>query len=78
MRPGILVLCRLALVLLLMGWLAACASRPINEPIAEVDPYSGYRPNLLIARRENNDPSTLFILSFSGGGTRAAAWQAAD
>jgi len=23
--------------------------------------------------RENNDPSTFFVLSFSGGGTRAAA-----
>lgn len=54
--------------------LAGCASRPINEPITEVNPQSGYRPYLLIPKRKNNDPHTLFVLSFSGGGTRAAAF----
>jgi NTE family protein len=53
--------------------LGGCASRPINEPIARVDPQAGYRPHLLIPKRQNNDPHTLFVLSFSGGGTRAAA-----
>ncbi len=54
--------------------LAGCASRPINEPITQVDPKAGYRPYLLIPKRQNNDPHTLFVLSFSGGGTRAAAF----
>jgi NTE family protein len=54
--------------------LAGCASRPINEPITQVDPKSGYRPYLLIPKRQNNELSTLFVLSFSGGGTRAAAF----
>lgn len=54
--------------------LAGCASRPINEPITQFDPKSGYRPYLLIPKRQNNDPGTLFIVSFSGGGTRAAAF----
>src|SRR5262245_36740587 len=54
--------------------LTACASRPINEPITQVDPKAGYRPYLLIPKRQNNDPHTLFVLSFSGGGTRAAAF----
>jgi len=54
--------------------LAACASRPINEPITQVDPKAGYRPYLLIPKRQNNDLHTLFVLSFSGGGTRAAAF----
>lgn len=54
--------------------LTGCASRPINEPIARVDPQGGYRPHLLITERPANDPHTLFILSFSGGGTRAAAF----
>jgi NTE family protein len=54
--------------------LGGCASRPINEPITKFDPKSGYRPYLLIPKRRNNDPSTLFIVSFSGGGTRAAAF----
>jgi len=53
--------------------LTGCASRPINEPISHVDPKSGYRPYLLIPKIPNNDPGTLFVLSFSGGGTRAAA-----
>jgi NTE family protein len=53
--------------------LAGCASRPVNEPIAQVDPKTGYRPYLLIPKR-NNDQGTLFVLSFSGGGTRAAAF----
>ncbi|HSD42740.1 MAG TPA: patatin-like phospholipase family protein [Burkholderiales bacterium] len=54
--------------------LAGCASRPINEPITQFDPKSGYRPYLLIPKRQNNDPHTLFIVAFSGGGTRAAAF----
>ena len=50
--------------------LSGCASRPINEPIAKVNPQAGYRPYLLIPKRQNNDQETLFVLSFSGGGTR--------
>jgi NTE family protein len=65
--------CILIVVLAITG-LAGCASRPINEPITQFDPRSGYRPYLLMPKRQNNDPSTLFVLSFSGGGTRAAAF----
>jgi hypothetical protein len=46
---------------------------PINERITQADPSTGYRPYLLLPKRVNNDPSTLFFLAFSGGGTRAAA-----
>ena len=60
--------------LLAITALAGCASRPINEPITQFDPKSGYRPYLLIPKRQNNDPHTLFIVAFSGGGTRAAAF----
>ncbi len=65
----------LALIAVLFGIvsLSACASRPINAPIERVDNTQGYRPHLLLAKRQNNDPHTLFVLSFSGGGTRAAA-----
>ena len=52
---------------------AGCASRPINEPIAKVDPAHGYRTELRLASRPNSDPRTLIVLAFSGGGTRAAA-----
>ena len=65
---------RLMLWFLVVLALAGCASRPINAPIAQVDPHSGYRPHLLMPKRQNNDPHTFFVLSFSGGGTRAAAF----
>jgi NTE family protein len=65
---------RFLIGLLATAALAGCASRPINEPITQFDPRSGYRPYLLIPKRQNNDPGTLFVLSFSGGGTRAAAF----
>jgi len=52
---------------------AACATRPINPPIAHFEPEFGYRwsnrPEL-----PRNDRETLLILAFSGGGTRAAAF----
>jgi len=56
-----------------LTFLQGCATRPVNDPIDQVDLNSGYRPHLKMNERENNDPSTLFVLSFSGGGTRAAA-----
>lgn len=65
---------RFVVCLLAVAALAGCASRPINEPITQFDLKTGYRPILLIPKRQNNDPHTLFILSFSGGGTRAAAF----
>jgi NTE family protein len=65
---------RLTLFMFAVAVLAGCASRPINEPITQVDPKAGYRPYLLLPKRQNNDQHTLFVLSFSGGGTRAAAF----
>ena len=64
---------RLLALLLAMLTLAGCASRPINERLTQFDPQAGYRPYLQMQKRVNNDPRTLFILAFSGGGTRAAA-----
>ena len=66
-----LLLCMFVLAPVL---LAGCASRPINDPIEMVDPQAGYRPYLRLPKRQHNDPHTLFVLSFSGGGTRAAAF----
>ncbi len=59
---------------LVATFLASCASRPVNERITQVDPKAGYRPHLVIPKRQNNDPHTFLVLSFSGGGTRAAAF----
>jgi NTE family protein len=53
--------------------LGGCASRPINEPITQVRPGSGYSIAAHVVRRPGHDPSTLLVLAFSGGGTRAAA-----
>lgn len=72
-RVSIMRPIRFLMTLLVMLVLAGCASRPINERIAQADPSAGYRPYLLMPKRLNNDPSTLFFLAFSGGGTRAAA-----
>jgi NTE family protein len=58
----------LAFFLLLGG----CATRPINPPITQADPNTGYRFETRQARDRNKD--NLVILAFSGGGTRAAAF----
>jgi NTE family protein len=58
----------LALLLLLSG----CATRPINPPITQADPTTGYRFEARQAQVKNRD--NLVILAFSGGGTRAAAF----
>lgn len=51
--------------------LAACASFPPNPPLARYDPDSGYRFERLDAGA--NSDELFVILTFSGGGTRAAA-----
>src|SRR5438552_3781589 len=63
--PALLML---ALLLLLGG----CATRPINPPITQADPSTGYRFEVRQAQVKNKD--NLVILAFSGGGTRAAAF----
>ena len=59
----------LALTLLLV--LAGCASYPANPHLAQYDPNAGYRYQNLKA--PGNSESLFVILTFSGGGTRAAA-----
>jgi NTE family protein len=71
---GILIwLAGLATCTLLTGC-AAVVVQP-NERIDRVDPVGGYRINRLVqrSRAARNNSETLFILTFSGGGTRAAA-----
>ena len=52
--------------------LAGCATRPVNPPIARVDPATGYRYETRESLRGH--PENVLILAFSGGGTRAAAF----
>lgn len=53
--------------------LAACATRPPEVRVEQVDLQSGYRLETQIPRAAERDPETLLLLAFSGGGTRAAA-----
>jgi len=54
-------------------WLGGCAIRPPTPELARYEPDAGYRWSL---RHDlpDNDPQTLLVLTFSGGGTRAAAF----
>jgi NTE family protein len=55
--------------------LAGCATRPVNPPLARFDETHGYRlVNQLAKRPAGNESDALVILTFSGGGTRAAAF----
>ena len=59
----------------LIALLGGCAAtRPINPPIAQVEPQAGYRYEVRQARAKDTGKDTLIILAFSGGGTRAAAF----
>jgi NTE family protein len=66
-RQSILIL---ASLVLLGG--CATATRPINPPITQAEPGTGYRFETRLRRDTNRD--NLVVLAFSGGGTRAAAF----
>ncbi|MCB1742336.1 MAG: patatin-like phospholipase family protein, partial [Gammaproteobacteria bacterium] len=56
----------------LLSLLAACASFPPNPPLQRYDASSGYRFDNLSA--DARDDSLFVVATFSGGGTRAAAF----
>jgi len=58
-------------LLLVMLLSFGCAHYPINPPLKQYDPDSGYRFRNMAAEKSS---SLLMILTFSGGGTRAAAF----
>lgn len=57
--------------LLLLFLVGACASFPQNPPLAHYDKNAGYR--LANLAHPDNSDSLFVIVTFSGGGTRAAA-----
>ncbi|MCC6197115.1 MAG: patatin-like phospholipase family protein [Burkholderiales bacterium] len=63
---------RLLLAALALAGLAGCATRPVNPPVTSVHPDQGYR--LATRPPVQRNPDMLAILTFSGGGTRAAAF----
>lgn len=68
MRLPLLVPMLLAATLL---GLTGCAHHPVTPTLTQVDPSSGYR--LGARQRPGSSPDLFVVLSFSGGGTRAAA-----
>jgi len=58
-------------VVFLVG-VAGCAHYPVNQPLKQADPQAGYRGRNLV--NPEKDGRLLLLLSFSGGGTRAAAF----
>ncbi len=50
---------------------SGCSHFPVNQPLKQVDPQSGYRGKYMGV--PGNSEDLLFYLTFSGGGTRAAA-----
>jgi NTE family protein len=62
------------LVIGLIALLGGCATRPINQPVTQVDPSGGYRYEARQLRAKGVGKEALVVLAFSGGGTRAAAF----
>lgn len=58
--------------LLLLSVAVGCAHYPVNQAVRQVDPQGGYRGKNLIDPA--NEDQLLLMLTFSGGGTRAAAF----
>jgi NTE family protein len=64
---------RIVLVLLCATIAAAgCAHYPVNQPLSHYDPETGYREAFMGV--PGNSDELLLYLTFSGGGTRAAAF----
>ena len=62
---------------MILATIGGCASYPVNAPLDSFDPETGYRFSRLVPNPQSNpdeNPDERFvILTFSGGGTRAAA-----
>jgi NTE family protein len=58
--------------IILLVAVAGCAHYPVNPPLRQADPQGGYRGRNLISTE--SDDQLLLLLTFSGGGTRAAAF----
>jgi NTE family protein len=59
------------LLLMTVSYSAGCAHYPVNPPLKQVDPQGGYRGKYM--GTPGNLENLLLYLTFSGGGTRAAA-----
>lgn len=63
---------RLSAALIAAFIITGCAHYPVNQPLKEYNPDGGYRAKSMRVPGRSDD--MLFFLTFSGGGTRAAAF----
>ncbi|HHF0557989.1 TPA: patatin-like phospholipase family protein [Vibrio antiquarius] len=63
---------RIAIIVCVLSLLSACGSYQKNPPLTEYDKDYGYRFEKL--NKDGNSDNLFVIVSFSGGGTRAAAF----
>jgi NTE family protein len=63
---------RYASLFVVLFLMVGCAHYTVNQPITQVDPDSGYRGKFM--GQPGNSDELLLYLTFSGGGTRAAAF----
>jgi NTE family protein len=59
------------ILLLLIFLSTGCTHYPVNQPLKQIDRQTGYRAKF--RKVPGNSEALLFYLTFSGGGTRAAA-----
>ncbi len=64
--------CLCAIFVLTILGVTGCALYPVNKPLQQVDPQTGYRGKFMGV--PGNSDELLLYLTFSGGGTRAAAF----
>jgi len=71
MRDTVQCLAALGLAAL-MSMASGCATRPTNRALDRIDVHQGYRPETHLSAKRLAD--TQILITFSGGGTRAAAF----
>jgi len=59
--------------LAMLLWLAGCASPVTTTPLDQINQFSGYRYTTLDAKAPKDIDKAAVVVTFSGGGTRAAA-----
>src|SRR5215470_2396439 len=63
-----------AVAALVTFFLAACASPVVPTELPRINPFDGYRYSVLNKTKPKAFPHSGVLLSFSGGGMRAAAF----
>ena len=70
--PGTAHILLAGAILFFLAAMTGCAHYPVNEPLTQIDPAKGYRAQY--AGQPGQSQELVLYLTFSGGGTRAAAF----